>query len=146
MKMKYFQGIADIKNHYDDILRQFGNEKYGHGLLETWNIGLDEKEDILEEREMLRYLVGCETMIVHEENAKKPTIEIVNRCFHRHLEFLKEIFYIYEQNVNQYNDKLIQREYKTCRHYLFQFSLPAWYEKLPDEILTFQNKYKDIEL
>lgn len=146
MHLKFFQGVADIKNHYDDILKQFERGEYGLSLLETWNIGMNDKEDIVEEREFLRYLLGCQSMIVREENAKKPTIEVVNRSFHRHLSFLKEVFGIHEYNVNKYPDKLIQREYKACRHYLFQFSLPAWYAKLPHEILTFQNKYKNIEL
>lgn len=41
--VKYFQAIADIQNHYDDILRQFEKPKFGHSLLESWGIKLSEK-------------------------------------------------------------------------------------------------------
>lgn len=141
MKMKYFQPLADIRNHYDDIVHHFNDSKYGLSLLETWGIELKDKEDILEEREVLRYLVGCQIMLVHDYNAKKPSIALVERTLNRQLSFLEDIHNCNAYNVNKHRSKLIQKRYKACRHYLFKFSLPAWYEKLPNEILTFENKY-----
>jgi hypothetical protein len=141
--MKYFQAIADIRNHYDDILPKFKNQKYGHVFLESWGIKPTEEDLIIEEREVLRYLIGCQLSIVSETNSKKPSIEAVQRCFNRQLLYLEKVHKCHTYNVNKHPSKLIQKQYKACRHYLFKFSLPAWYDKLPDEILTFENKYPD---
>jgi len=145
LKMKYFQAIADIRNHYDDILWHFENPKFGHMLLDTWGINLKEIEEIKEEREALRYLLDCQLMMAKKENSKKPSVEIANRCFNRHLAFLEKIHGCHAYNVNQHRSTLVQKQYKGCRHYLFKFSLPAWYAKLPEEILTFEKKYPDFE-
>jgi hypothetical protein len=145
MHVKYFQPLADIRKHYDDILRNFDNPKWGHLLLETWGIKLMDKEDLVEEREVLRYLVGCNRMLVQDHNAKKPTLDAAERCFNRHLVYLEEIHSCHAYNVNKHSSILIQKEYKACRHYLFQFSLNTWYEKLPNEILTFENKYSEAD-
>lgn len=142
MKVKYFQAIADIERHYDDIVKQFNPElKYGLMLLETWDITVGDKENILEEREVLRYLIACQYGFTQKENVKKPSLEVVNRCFNRQLSFLEKIHKCHAYNVNRHHCPISRKEYKACRHYLFQFSLPAWYAKLPDEILSFENKY-----
>lgn len=152
MHMKYFQGIADVQRHYAEILSKFRDIDAPEGereimrlgalaFLESWNISLDEREEIEEEHEVLRYLLGCQTRLVRGQNAKKPTLEAVERCFNRHILFLNVIFRVDDYNVNKYPNPLIRKQFKTCRHYLFKFSLPAWYEKLPAEILTFENKY-----
>lgn len=146
MRLKYFQTLADIRNHYNDVLRNFDNPAWGHGLLESWGIELNEKPQLEEEMEALRYLVGLQTMLVSVSNAKKPSKEVVRRCLNRHLAFLDKIHHCNASNVNNHKSKLIQTEYKACRHYLFQFSLMAWYEKLPNEILTFENKYPDFKV
>ncbi|AFV21901.1 hypothetical protein BTB_502p05960 (plasmid) [Bacillus thuringiensis Bt407] len=142
--VKYFQAIADIQNHYDDILRQFEKPKFGHSLLESWGIKLSEKEAIMEERDVLKYLIGCRLGVVRNKSVQKPAIEVVQRCFKRYLVFLEMVFKCNAHNVNKHPYKSIQKQYKACRHYLFKFSLPAWYEKLPNEILTLQEKYKNI--
>jgi len=142
MHVKYFQIIAHIESHYEEILRNFNKDlKYGMMLLETWDIREEDKEEIMEEKEVLRYLVACQIGLSRKENVKKPSIEIVNRCFNRHLTFLEKIHKCHAYNVNKYENPLVRKEYKACRHYLFQFSLPAWYEKMPEEIISFENKY-----
>ena len=142
MRMKYSQGLFDIKNRYTDILKQFENEKYGKGLLESWEIPLDEKEQIEEEKEVLHFLLSCDGNLAHGTKAIKPSLEAANRCFHRYLKLLNDVDGCDAKNVKTYPDKLVQREYNTCRHYLFQFSLPAWYEKLPNEVLTYEEKHQ----
>ncbi|PGP14587.1 hypothetical protein COA01_29985 [Bacillus cereus] len=141
MHLKYFQAIADIQNRYDEILNHFDNEKWGHDLLLTWGIELSEKENIIEEREVLRYLIGCRHMFVHKTNVTKPSLHVVQRCFHRYLSFLEKVHRCHAYNVNHHSSIIVRKKYKACRYYLFKFSLPAWYEKLPNEILTFENKY-----
>lgn len=147
MHMKYFQSIADIKNHYDEIIERIeSNDEFSEMLLDTWEISQNEKKILLEEREALRYLIGCQTSLVKISNAQKPSIEAANRCFNRQLRFLEKIHDCHAYNVNKHPNKIIQKKYKACRHYLFQFSLKAWYKKLPKEILTFENKYPDVNL
>ncbi|PLS19478.1 hypothetical protein CVD28_03415 [Bacillus sp. M6-12] len=146
--MKYFQAIADIERHYEDILYNIDNPSpiSGHLLLETWDIDPKDKELLTEEKEVLRYLIGCQLSIVRDTNAKKPSLDVVKRCFERQLHFLEKIHKCHAYNVNKLSyahAKLIQKQYKACRHYLFKFSLPAWYEKMPNEILTFENKHPD---
>lgn len=142
MHMKHFQGIADIRNHYDDIFRQCQKEStYGWMLLETWGIKPEDIEDIKEEHEVLRYLLGCRLTIVSESSALKPTHEVVERLFKRHLAFLESIHDCHAFNVNKHRNPLIRKQYKTCTHYLFKFSLQAWVEKLPAVIPTFDEKY-----
>jgi len=141
--MKYFQSIATIQAHYKDILRAYDDETYGKVLLETWGISWNEKEAIKEELDVLEYLISCQHGLAlwRSEDSIKPTVELVNRCFNRHLDFLERIHGCHQTNVNRQGNPSIVKQYKACRHYLFQFSLPAWLEKLPDEILTFENKY-----
>lgn len=144
MHMKYFQALGRIEDHYTDILERGMNEpEYGHLLLKTWNIHPSEKPEIIEEREALRYLIACQLMMAFDENVKKPRTAVVNRCFERHLEFLENVHGIHAYNVNKHRLKLVRKQYKACRHYLFKFTLPAWVRNLPEEILTFENKYPD---
>ncbi|WCF11772.1 hypothetical protein NDS46_31740 (plasmid) [Paenibacillus thiaminolyticus] len=139
--MKYLQTIANIRTHYDDILQHIEEPPKGY-TLDIWGIEPNEKESIVEEREVLQYLIGCRLGFVHERNTKKPSLEAVQRCFNRHLSYLQKIHGCDASNVNKHSCKLSQKAYKACRYYLFKFSLPAWYAKLPDEVLTIQNKYE----
>ncbi|AJD93516.1 hypothetical protein JMA_41990 (plasmid) [Jeotgalibacillus malaysiensis] len=142
MHMKYFQSIAQMEKHYVEILSQFDEKrKHGLSLLESWNIFPKDKEDIIEEREALRYLVGCQIGVVREQNAVKPKVEVIERCLTRHIYFLESTFGLTDENVNKSTDIISKKEFKACRHYLFKLSLPAWYEALPAEILTFENKH-----
>lgn len=145
MNMKYFQALADIQRHCDDILMHYENTRFGHRLLETWGVKLEDIEEIKEEREALRFLLDCQLMVARKVNSQKPSIDVVNRCFNRHLAFLEKIHHCHAYNVNQHRNPLVKKQYKACRHYLFKFSLPAWYAKLPEEILSFENKYPDFE-
>jgi hypothetical protein len=140
--MKYFQGIADIGNHYEDILRQLKNKGYGHLLLRTWDIDpLTEEANLKEENDVIQYLLDCQLGFAHDETSHKPTLEAVNRTFTRQLHHLEKIQRCHAYNVNKHPSKLTRREYKACRHYLFKFSLPAWYDKLPEKILTLEEKH-----
>lgn len=143
MHMKYLQGLADMRHHYECIMQNMSNTNHGHLLLETWNINPCDKDELEEEQEALRYLIGCQTGLVHDTNAIKPSVQTINRCFERHLDFLHTIHDCHTFNHNKHRSKIIQEEYNACRHYIFKFSLPAWVEKIPDEILTFENKYPD---
>lgn len=148
MKMKYFQAIAQIRDHYNHIMRYMDCEVFGQSLLETWGIKLSDRPQIEEEREALRYLIGCQMMITHDDNnhnAQKPSAEVVTRCLERHLTFLETVHHCHAHNVNKHSSKFIQKQYKACRYYIFKFSYPLWVGRLPDEILTFENKYPNFK-
>lgn len=142
MHMRFFNEIAYIQNHYDDILTNAeANGERNWMLLETWGIFPKDIEDIREERKVLSYLLACQLSMAREETAVKPELEIVERLFTRQLAFLERIHGIHAYNVNKHRNPMTRKKYKACRHYLFKFSLPAWYEKLPATILTFEEKY-----
>lgn len=142
MHMKYFQALADIKNHYDTILQVIkSSSEYDSMLLYSWGFMPSEEKEIIEERDVLRYLVACQTMLTHDTRVCKPSPEVVERCFNRHIRFLDNIHNCNVTNVNKHPSVLVRKEYKACRHYLFQFSLPGWVEKMPDEILTYEERY-----
>lgn len=142
MKMRYFNEIAYIRNHYDDIIENAEvNGERNWMLLETWGIYPNDIEAIREERKVLSYLIACQLSMAREETTVKPSLEVVERLFTRQLAFLERIHRCHAYNVNKHSNPVIRKKYKACRHYLFKFSLPAWYEKLPAEILTFEQKY-----
>ncbi|AEO93313.1 gp42 [Bacillus phage G] len=140
--MKFFQQVADIQNHLEKVIDAFHEEKFF--LLESWGIDKSERiANILEEIEVCRYIIGCRLSIVRKNNVKKPSYEAVSRCFNRHLYFLEKIHRVkpnsrYPSSDYRYH---VTKEAKACKHYLFKFSLPAWVDKLPEEILTYENKY-----
>ena len=141
--MKYFQSIATIQAHYKDILRAYDDETYGKVLLETWGISWNEKEAIKEELDVLEYLISCQHGLAlwRSEDSIKPTVELVNRCFNRHIGFLESVFRLDKWNVNKHHSKTIIKEYKACRHYLFKFSCPGCVESPLSWIHAFENKY-----
>lgn len=139
MKMKYFQAIADIRNHYDEILKSAKRSKrFDWILLETWNVAPEDIPALQEERDALTYLIACQHTFASDKNAIKPSLELVNRLFNRHLAYLDDIFNCNASNFKEYDLPAVRKEYEACKHYLFQFSLPAWYAKLPDEISVFE--------
>lgn len=145
MHMRFFNELFYIQNHYDNILTnaEMDGER-NWSLLETWNIRPEDIEDIREERKVLSYLLACKLSIAREEKAVKPELAIVERLFNRQLMFLENVHGIHAYNANKHRNPMTRKKYKACRHYLFKFSLPAWVEKLPAEILTFDEKYGDL--
>lgn len=142
MKMKYFQAIADIRNHYDEILKSATrNQSFDWMLLETWNVSPEDIPAIQEERDALAYLIACQQTFARDKTAMKPSVELVNRLFNRHLAYLADIFDCNASTFRKYDLPAVRKEYEACRHYLFQFSLPGWVEKLPAEIPTFEGKH-----
>ena len=129
--------------HYEDILMHASNEKYGHSLLETWDIYLEDINQIREEYDFLRYLIGVQLGLVRETGVDKPSIEVVNRCLTRHLNFLDKIHKCNAKTYKEHRSPFMQREFKVCKHYLFQFSLNGWYKRLPDRIVAFEEKYRN---
>lgn len=150
MHVKYFQSVADIKNYYreileihDDIRGIYQNQQMQDVVVRVRAGEFKDKEELIEEYEAIRYLVSCRLMFAHDENAYKPSVEVMNRCLNRYLDYLNRLFNCNQDTFRGYEDKIIQKRYKACRHYLFQFSLPAWYEKLPPVVLSIANKYPD---
>lgn len=146
MHMKYFQSVTEIVDHLEKVLDiSMDPGDFGWMLLDSWGVAPTDLNEIREELEVCRYLVACQLMFAHGESVRKPTVEVVNRCFERHLVFLDRIHGIHAYNANKYPLPILRKRYKACRHYLFKFSLPAWYEKMPEKILSFDEKYPEMK-
>lgn len=137
-KMKYFQPIADIRNDYEKLLRAYDNldERYAKWEIDLWGVTEEDKPLILEEWDVLRYLIACQHGVAYhaEKDLQKPSVEVVNRCFNRQIKRLEEVFPVDEYTINQYNNTLVKKKYKACKHYIFKFSLNGWVKSMPDEI------------
>lgn len=146
MQMKYFQGVADIKNYYIDAISTLEMdgipEGYIRAVKKTRGIDEGEIQDFYEEYKAIMYLVCCRLEMSYlNHNIPKPSIEVMNRCLNRYLEFIARVHNCKADNYKQHPSKYMRNSYLAARHYLFKFSLPAWYAKLPDEILTYENKW-----
>lgn len=140
MHMKYFNSIGYIEDHYQNILEYIKKPTF-HGLLGSWDIDpLTMEKEIVEEYEVLRYLISLQFTFAHDKTTYKPTLEVVNRTFNRQLAFLEKHHKVHAYNVNKHPNKLVKKKYKACTHYLFKFSLPAWYQSLPDTVLTLEER------
>lgn len=67
--MKYFQGLTDIHKHYQNI-EFYSGESWGETLLQSR--GIDPKDQDLikdpkQESEAVRFLIGCQHAIGHDE-------------------------------------------------------------------------------
>lgn len=146
MKMKFSQSLDYILRHFNDIARELTNGQRGADLLETWNINVNDADQVVQiraEREALRYFSSLDIMLVKDRDAVKPAISDLISAFTRHLAFLDDIFGCNENNWRKESDKVIRKQYEACRHYLFQLSLPAFVESLPERVPTFENKHPD---
>lgn len=150
--MKYFNQLSDMERTLQFIVflierAEADPTDVNMSILESYETSLDDKADILEEIKAVRYLISCQTMIaIRDENEVKPSVEIANRAFHR---VINQLLLTYNQKdafKPVFSNVVAQKEYDACRHYLFKFSLPAWYAKLPSEVLTFENKWRNVEL
>lgn len=152
MKVKYLQPLADIRKRYENFFLQkkYFNDLYKDKLsvkeinkyLSSNYELVTEDEDIIKEEYLalcylinLRYgFVSNRSYYTEEVMLNKPTNECIERTFKRHLFFLDEYLGCNEDNYKKYDLKIVQKEFLACKHYLFQFSLPAWVEKLPNEL------------
>lgn len=144
-KMKYFQAVGGIRDSYDTILECFDeiDDRFSQMKLKSRGLSSEDLPIIQEEVNVLRYIIACQRGLVYdgETNIQKPTIEAANRVFTRHLHRLDDVHGINATNANKFDNPIIKKQYKACRHYLFQFSLPGWVKNLPDEIESYDNKY-----
>lgn len=142
MQMRYFQGLHDIANHYRDILTYMAEKEgsFNRGLIEDWGVNPSDYEAVKEEAEALRYLTSLATGFARGASVKRPEMAVLARLFNRHLVYLDTIHNCHKYNVNQHDNKFTRREYKTCTHYLFKLSLPAWVEKLPTGVISIDEK------
>lgn len=153
--MKYYNQLAEIKRHLKKVLEYIEHldsgsthvsKRHMRTTLEAWNIKLSEKEQIEKELKVVEYLISCDMGIsIIEDNLQKPELMDADRCFKRHLSFIKNVLDFDKEKREKVEDSVYEyvlKEYLACEHYIEKFSDSTWYAKLPDEILSFQNKYK----
>lgn len=144
MQMRFFQPIADIRTHYENIERHVQDAKWGAMILETWGINKNDHEQIAQirkEHDAVTYLSNCQLEIAHGKDSVKPDMLVLESALNRQLAFLSDIHDCTSDNWRTNRHKSVQKQYEACRHYLFKLTLPAWVEKLPERIPTFANKY-----
>ena len=142
MKLKYFNELGLIKKYYVDVLQELEHPtRYSENLLKTWNITIEDKESILEEYEVIRYLISLKVGIALTKNTEKPTLDIVNRCFNRQLQFLDLIFKCNDTKHKKV-DEITKKTYSACIYYIEKFKDKNWVDNLPNTVLTYQNRYE----
>ena len=146
MHVKYFQAVARIQKHYDEMLKYLDSERdWASYQLDFYGISESDRSDLEAERDIFHYLVSCQGLLARQTDAHKPTIETAQRGFRRHIHHLMKVYQCdCERELKRLQvpeGKLIQKEYEACRHYRFQFSLPGWYRNMPDVVLTYDHKY-----
>lgn len=142
--MKYFQSICRMKDHFqeaiNDLQRKNGRFEQVKELYNENNI-----DELEEELLALKYLRSLQFGLAHheKENLIKPTVDVMNRCLNRYLQYIEKVFGVKQNTLKEKRERFpfTVKEYQACKHYLFQFTKRIWYEKLPEEILTFENKY-----
>lgn len=153
MQMRFFNQIGDIMRRYQDLQEQLTDDEFGHFFLGSWGITKDDPkkaekvEQLQKEHAAITYLYSCKLEMSHDsdEDAIKPDMAILESVFERHLAYIARVHDCTKDNWRKHRFKGISKEYEACRHYLFQLSLPAWVDKLPDVVPTFDHKYPDFE-
>lgn len=147
MHVKYFQSIASIGNHYEDHFynkRFYEEEGWEFTRLSTkghmW--GVDD-DVLMREWKALEYLKCLQHgfALGEKENLLKPSPEVISDALNRHLDHIDKVFNCNADTYKKCPHKRVIKEYLACRHYLFKFTLQGWYDRLPDVLLTFENKY-----
>lgn len=148
MKMKYFNQLSDMERTLQMLVYVIKRAEedpsdVNLSIMDAYGVTPSDKNNILEEIDAISYLISCQTMIArrNDQNDVKPSIEVANRAFNRVIEQLSSTHRQEDNGKPVFRTNVAQKEYDACKHYLFQFSLPAWYEKLPSEVLTFNNKW-----
>lgn len=159
MQMRYFQPLWDIVHRYEEWLEIYdsldnvteGCESDLHfKRIKFENIKeyIGSYEQTKEEYEAIRYLANVRLNISHDRSALKPTTEVVNRVFDRYLYYLEYVHDVVRTTKKTPYNKIVYKQMECCYYYLFKFTLPAWVDKLPPYIPTFEEKYhkKRVEL
>lgn len=146
MQMRFFNQLADIKRRYDDLAFMVSQPDIGTMFLATWNVKADEPEKLAllrEEHAAITYLAHCQMEMARDTDDIKPDMAVLESVFNRHLDYIDRVHGCNAATWRKHPFKSVRKEYEACRHYLFKLSLPAWVEKLPAVIQTFDNKYPD---
>lgn len=138
--VKYLQPLAELEDRYAEwiqIIEQGERFPARVRMLESDGWTMDDEQLILREQNVLRFLIGRQNGFAHGGPAYCPRLADVTSCFERQLAYLDETFGCNEDTVHAFTDgyrKMVGKQYKACRHYLFKFSLPGWVERLPHRI------------
>lgn len=149
MQMRFFNQLGDIKRRYEDLEFHLSDAEYGHMFLATWGIRKDDPDKaeklalIRKEHAAITYLFNCKLEIAHDTDAIKPDMSILESALNRHLAYIDRAHGCNQDTWRGHRFKSVSKQYEACNHYLFKMSLPAWVEKLPASIPTFENKYPD---
>lgn len=150
VKMKYFQGLADISRFLERVIEDKTVERRHvplNSLSKHWGYGDVTLEEVQADLDAVKYIFHLHRgLAFHDTGKHKPTQERVKVAFERVLIYIESVQGVHAYNVNKKGtNPIVKKEYLACRHYIFKFSLQAWYDKLPDYVQSFDEKYKDTE-
>lgn len=135
VRMKGFQSLGYMIDHYRTIILEYNkSNKYGLLLLETWNIFPKDKENIIEEKFAIEYLLHCQHGFAKDEDMYKPPKRIMIRAFTRHMNFIESIY------GDKIDHPISKKEHETCKVYLNLMKDDTWYESLPRVIIKLEGR------
>lgn len=128
MRLRYVQSLYEMSSFYERVISMIESDTYAERMLLTsWGMNSVDKVTLIEEKSVLDYLNGLSS----HEYGVKPSKEVADRCFNRQIAFLQRVYNLDDYNLSRHRGSIAYKKYKACRHYLFHFSLPAWYRDLP---------------
>lgn len=128
MRLRHVQSLQDMLNFYDKVIQVYDSGYDAEPLLlHSWGLTGVSKSMLREERLVVVYLLN----INNHSRGRKPDKEVALRSFTRYLTFLQKTNSVDDFTISKYRGKSVYKKYKACTHYLFKFSLPAWYRDLP---------------
>lgn len=158
--MKHLEQLADMRDWTEKRVEAIMHyEEYGHLKddwrafeMECYKLTLEDKPTVVADLEVVKYLLNCRrgyvinTRIAEKAGVlgqNKPTVEQVNKTFDSYLEHITDNWekvnrtVLCDRNIELWHKK----RFACVRHYKFQFSLPAWYKKMPVRIPTSDEKW-----
>ena len=139
-KMRYFQLIADIRDKCEWELKDidFCSTEDKSESLKTY------ENKLIEYRDAMTYLLGCQIGMVYSGYAgvKKPSKELLVDCFKDRLEYVNKS-YVYCSKSVFMPKKHIKKMIDVCDHYIDILQMDTWYNRLPEYIPTYEEKYAE---
>lgn len=143
MRIKHLQKIADLRDDKNNLIRDvMSNTIFKKYILKQLHAQNETLDEIINERNALDYLIGCQMGITYENHdIEKPDKQIFIHCFEKELLRRQEILASKEivKGIHKYSKPVIVM----CKDYIEKFNDDIWYGELPDKILTYAHKYSN---
>lgn len=144
MEMKHLKELGQLQTYHEDIVSEYQfrtsvDEK--NESLRSYRLTVDDKKDIYDEYDVLRYLNACEKMVNDDRfdrttrPLKKPKTDVAIRTFERHLALMDEEETYMRENRSDYKKHEYDRIREAVHYYIERFLDEKWVKALPKKIL-----------